>query len=219
MFFLSSSLLYGFSQPSSIYYYYRHYSFYYRADENGVKLPKIHLILCKVTPSSKDSKIGIGGNTPSAEEIDKCWRFVYDIYTKHRDAFEIRTQTTVSLLSTSNDRLPTSAPRLSSISTPPSSIHEQRYSASTPVTPASTSHFHNHIGNSTSLAQTYQPQTFEDFMRAYVMHIGNESNVVSRIAVKSHSPLLAVKHSHHSQEYQICAQTFDKTLNDIVERI
>ena len=69
------SLLYGFSQPSSIYYYYRHYSFYYRADENGVKLPKIHLILCKVTPPNKESKIGLGGNTPSAEEIDKCWRF------------------------------------------------------------------------------------------------------------------------------------------------
>jgi hypothetical protein len=87
------------------------------------------------------------------------------------------------------------------------------------MTPTTVSHFHNHISNSNSLMQPYQVQTFEEFMRQYVMHIGNDTNVVSRIAVKSHSPLLAVKHSHHSHEYQICAQTFDKTLNDIVERI
>jgi len=215
-FFLS--LLYGFSQPSSIYYYYRHYSFYYRADENGVKLPKIHLILCKNTPPSKESKIGIGGNTPSIEEIDKCWRFVYDIFTKHRDAFEIRSSS-IATMSSSSERLPITPPRLSTISATPSSSQEHRYSASTPVTPATTTHFHNHIGNSNNLTQQYQIQTFEEFMRQYVMHIGNETNVVSRIAVKSHSPLLAVKHSHHSHEYQICAQTFDKTLNDIVERI
>jgi hypothetical protein len=98
-------------------------------------------------------------------------------------------------------------------------LHEHRISASTPVTPQSTSHFHNHIGNSNNLAQPYQAQTYEEFMCQYVMQIGNETNVVSRIAVKSHSPLLAVKHPHHSHEYQTCAQTFDKTLNDIVERI
>jgi hypothetical protein len=56
-------------------------------------------------------------------------------------------------------------------------------------------------------------------MYQYVMHIGNETNTVSRIAVKSHSPLLPFKHSHHLHEYQSTAQTFDKTLNDIVERI
>jgi hypothetical protein len=55
-------------------------------------------------------------------------------------------------------------------------------------------------------------------MYQYVMHIGNETNTVSRIAVKSHSPLLPFKHPHHLQ-YQSTAQTFDKTLNDIVERI
>jgi len=214
------SLLYGFSQPSSIYYYYRHYSFYYRADENGVKLPKIHLILCKVSSSSdQETKIGIGGNTPTAEEIDKCWRFVYDIYTKHRDAFETRTSPISAISHSLNERSTSITPRLSSISMTPSSYHEQRYSASTPVTPATTSHFHNHVSNSNSLTQPYYAQTFEEFMRQYVMHIGNETNVVSRIAVKSHSPLLPVRHPHQSQEYQICAQTFDKTLNDIVERI
>ncbi|CAF3546186.1 unnamed protein product [Rotaria sp. Silwood1] len=214
------SLLYGFSQPSSIYYYYRHYSFYYRADENGVKLPKIHLILCKVASANKEPKIGIGGNVPIAEEIDKCWRFVYDTYTKHRDAFEIRTSSSISTASPSHERSASTAPRLSSISLTPSLIHEPRHSLSTPVTPSSTSHCHNHINNLNSLTQQqYQIQTFEEFMRQYVMHIGNETNVVSRIAVKSHSPLLAVKHPHHSHEYQICAQTFDKTLNDIVERI
>ena len=104
------------------------------------------------------------------EEIEKCWHFVYDIYTKHRDAFENRV----------NDKLEV---------------------------------FNNHINNS------YQSETFEEFMHQYVMHVGNETNVVSRIAVKSHSPLLAVKNPHHSNEYQSTAQTFDKTLNDIVERI
>jgi hypothetical protein len=122
-------------------------------------------------------------------------------------------------MSTSNERLPSTTPRLSSISTTPPSSYEQRYSSSTPVTPASTTHFHNHIGHSNHLTQQYQAQTFEEFMCQYVMHIGNETNVVSRIAIKSHSPLLAVKHPHHSHEYQISAQTFDKTLNDIVERI
>lgn len=215
------SLLYGFSQPSSIYYYYRHYSFYYRADENGVKLPKIHLILCKLSSNNQEMKIGIGGNTPTTEEIDKCWRFVYDIYTKHRDAFEIRTLPTSPMLSL-HERSSSMTPRLSSISMPPSLHYDQRQSTSisTPVTPATISHFHNHISShSTNSSQPYQAQTFEEFMRQYVMHIGNETNVVSRIAVKSHSPLLAVKHPHQSQESQICAQTFDKTLNDIVERI
>lgn len=220
---LSFSLLYGFSQPSSIYYYYRHYSFYYRADENGVRLPKIHLILCKITPNtSKESTLGIGNNNPTVEEIDKCWRFVYDIYTKHRDAFETRSAYTSTYSSPSpNERssMTPMTPRLSSISSTPSSIHDQRHSTSSPLSSPATAHVRNHLINSNSLTPAYQTQTFEEFMRQYVMHIGYESNVVSRIAVKSHSPLLAVKHPRHSHEYQICAQSFDKTLNDIVERI
>jgi hypothetical protein len=173
--FFFLSLLYGFSQPSSIYYYYRHYSFYYRADENGVKLPKIHLILCKESPINKQSKLGIANNSaPKPEEIEKYWRFVYDIYTKHRDAFETR--------SSSNDQY-------------------------------STNSSNNHVNN------FLQAETFEEFMYQYVMHISNETNVVSRIAVKSQSPLLPFKHPHHSYEHQSTAQTFDKTLNDIVERI
>ncbi|CAF1556891.1 unnamed protein product, partial [Adineta ricciae] len=194
------------------------YSFYYRADENGVKLPKIHLILCKLSSNNQEMKIGIGGNTPTAAEIEKCWRFVYDIYTKHRDAFELRTIPS-SPIPSSNERSTSMTPRLSSISMTPTFHHQHRYSASMPVTPATISHFHNHTTPSNHSTEQYQPQTFEDFMRQYVMHIGNETNVVSRIAVKSHSPLLAVKHPHPSNEYQNCAQTFDKTLNDIVERI
>jgi cellulose biosynthesis protein BcsQ len=46
------ALLYGFSHPSNVYYYYRHYSFYYRANQHDVKLPKIHLILNKISKSS-----------------------------------------------------------------------------------------------------------------------------------------------------------------------
>lgn len=171
--------------------------------------------------NSKDSSLGISNTNPNAEEIDKCWRFVYDIYTKHRDAFEIRTNMSTSpAISMLHEKFTGSpmTPRLSSISSTPSSIHEHRLSASTPVTPA-LPHMHNHLSNSNNTTITAQAQTFEEFMRQYVMHIAPETNVVSRIAVKSHSPLLAVKHPHHSNEYQVCAQSFDKTLNDIVERI
>jgi hypothetical protein len=185
-------------------------------------LPKIHLILCKIAPNTvKESSLGIGNNTATADEIEKCWRFVYDIYTKHRDAFELRLSSipTYALPSTTYERTMTPVtPRLSSISTTPSLSHEQRHSTSSPM-PSPGTHLSNHLNNSTSSTSAYQIQTFEEFMRQYVMHIGPETNVVSRIAVKSHSPLLAVKHPHHSHEYQNCAQTFDKTLNDIVERI
>lgn len=156
--FLRSSLLYGFSQPSSIYYYYRHYSFYYRADENGVKLPKIHLILCKASSLHPTG-------TRKVDELDACWRSIYDIYSKHRDAFENR-------------------------------VHER-----------------------TNASFVDPVDTFDEFLSHYVMRIGHETNVVSRIAVKSHSPLLAVKHPHHSHEHQSNAHSFDKTLNEIVERI
>ena len=143
------SLLYGFSQPSSIYYYYRHYSFYYRADENGVKLPRIHLILCKTSNVNKQN------------ENDKYWRSIYEIYTKHREIFD-----------------------------------------------ESTNEHSREIEN------------FQDFLLQYVMNIEHETNIVSRLAVKSHSPLLAVKHSHSKpNDYQSTVQTFDQTLNEIVERI
>ena len=153
------SLLYGFSQPSSIYYYYRHFSFYYRADENGVKLPKIHLILCKVSavPSKKN-------------ELDQYWHLIYDIYVKHRDAFESRT-------------------------------------------------FLNNHFNHRSADSSSSGESFDEFLSEYVMHISHESNVVSRLAVRSHSPLLAVKHPHPSPDHHYTAQSFDKILNDIVERI
>jgi hypothetical protein len=162
-----NSLLYGFSQPSSIYYYYRHYSFYYRADENGVKLPKIHLILSKSSSPSKES------SPTKAEEIEKCWRFIYDIYTKHRYTFEQRLSSDQRSITSLNNYL-------------------------------------NHLT---------QAETFEEFMLQYVMHIGNETNTISRIAIKTHSPLLPLKNPHHVREYQSTAQNFDKTLNDIVERI
>jgi hypothetical protein len=165
------SLLYGFSQPSSIYYYYRHYSFYYRADENGVKLPKIHLILSKESSLLKDSNLNL--SSTKTDEIEKCWQFIYDIYTKHRYTFEQR--------SSSDQR----------------SIN-------------SLNNYFNHLT---------QAETFEEFMSQYVMHIANETNTISRIAVKSHSPLLPLKNPHHLREYQTTAQSFDKTLNDIVERI
>ena len=62
------ALLYGFSQPSNAYYYYRHLSFYYRANEYDVKLPKIHLILNKIAAPSSDlgrsSQAWVNANRP-----------------------------------------------------------------------------------------------------------------------------------------------------------
>ena len=178
--------------------------------------------MCKVASTNKESKIGIGGNKPTAEEINKCWRFVFDTYTKHRDAFETRLSSITTPPSPWNERIVSTSPRLSSISATLSSSSSscgQRRSIAIPTTPSSTNRYYNHINNSNSLARPYQVETFEEFMRQYVMHISDVTNVVSRIAVKSHSPLLPVKHSYHSNEYQICAQSFDITLNHIVERI
>lgn len=183
-------MLYGFSQPSSIYYYYRHYSFYYRADENGVKLPKIHLILCRPSSATKELQTNsTGASSAKGDEIEKCWQFVYDLYTKHRDVFEVHSLERVASLL-----------RLSSNSI-------DHHQSSTTV--------NNHIGSCAPPAA----ETFDEFMRQYVMHISHEINTISRIAVKSHSPLLAVKHPHQPHEHQSTAQTFDKTLNEIVERI
>lgn len=138
-----------------------------------MKLPKIHLILCRTNSPSKESNSDICHTSPiKAEEIEKCWHFVYDIYTKHRYTFEQRSS----------------------------------------MDPRS-------ITNNNHFDQYNQAETFEEFMSQYVMHIGNEANTISRIAVKSHSPLLPLKNPHHLREYQSTAQTFDKTLNDIVERI
>ena len=148
-------------------------------------MPKIHLILYKTLSLDKESKLVAGRHSsPKREELDKCWDFIYNIYLKHRDAFEIH----------SNEQ-PSSRPSVSS-----SDQH-------------STSSVNNHFND------LIQPETYEEFMCQYVMHIVDDMNTVSRIAVKAHSPLLAFKNPHHLYEYQAAAQTFDQTLNDIVERI
>ncbi|CAF0712797.1 unnamed protein product [Brachionus calyciflorus] len=72
------ALLYGFSQPSNVYYYYRHFSFYFRAQEHDVKLPKIHLILNKSNKSSKE------------KNNEKEWDFIFDVYKKNPQAFNMR---------------------------------------------------------------------------------------------------------------------------------
>jgi hypothetical protein len=125
--------------------------------------------------------LSVNHHSSKTAETEKYWRSIYEIYTKHRDAFD--------------NRLPErSSPRLSS-----SSIDQPSLS--------------NHVHHCTPA------ETFDEFLSQYVMHIAHETNVVSRIAVKSHSPLLSVKHPHHSHDYQSSVQTFDKTLNEIVERI
>lgn len=72
------ALLYGFSQPSNVYFYYRHYSFYFRALEHDVKLPKIHLILNSY-------------KTTASLSNEAEWEFIYDVYNKHPQAFKSQT--------------------------------------------------------------------------------------------------------------------------------
>lgn len=79
------ALLYGFSQPSNVYYYYRHLSFYYRANEHDVKLPKIHLILNKIT-NPIDPSLPI----TTTNKNDAEWDFIFDLYKKHPQAFRSR---------------------------------------------------------------------------------------------------------------------------------
>ncbi|RNA43081.1 chromosome partitioning ATPase [Brachionus plicatilis] len=71
------ALLYGFSQPSSVYYYHRHFSFYYRAKQYDVKLPKIHLILNK------------SHRTATTKNNQKEWEFIFEVYKKHPQAFNL----------------------------------------------------------------------------------------------------------------------------------
>jgi cellulose biosynthesis protein BcsQ len=66
------ALLYGFSQPSNVYFYYRHFSFYYKALEHDITLPKIHLILNRLTTINKN---------------DSAWEFIFDLYKKHPQSF------------------------------------------------------------------------------------------------------------------------------------
>lgn len=72
------ALLYGYSQPSNVYYYYRHLSLYYRANDNDVQLPKIHLILN--TNSKTNDKC-------EQENLTRLWQFVYETFKKHPEVF------------------------------------------------------------------------------------------------------------------------------------
>jgi hypothetical protein len=81
------ALLYGYSHPSSAYFYYRHLSFYYRANEYEIKLPKIHLILNKIANSQCDTSFKCKNNHEN-NELD--WEFIFDLYKKHPQAFNIR---------------------------------------------------------------------------------------------------------------------------------
>ena len=80
------ALLFGFSQPSSAYFYYRHLSFYYRANEFDVKLPKIHLILNKVPANPSESPY----SKTTQNSDDSNWEFIFDLYKKHPQAFHLK---------------------------------------------------------------------------------------------------------------------------------
>lgn len=118
-----------------------------------MKLPKIHLILCK---NSHRDKISWNEN-----DHGKYLKSIYEIYVKHPDAFD-----------------------------------------------------QNFVKNPTEI------ENEKNFFQRFVLQIDEESNVVSRLAVRSHSPLLTVKKQHADRhDVQISAQTFDKALTEIVERI
>ena len=123
------ALLYGFSHPSNVYYYYRHFSFYYRAIEHDVQLPKIHLILNKVTKS-----VGFEDCINNQTE----WNLIFELFKKHPEAFNLTNRTT--------------------------------------------------------------PQNLSEFKELFVIDIWEQvgTNQAVRQAIKSHSPLLSVRHFHHS---------------------
>lgn len=88
------ALLYGFSQPSNVYYYYRHFSFYFRANQHEVKLPKIHLIINKFgKPVAKgdgfsDENATIAKHRGNDNEAQ--WLHIFELFKKHPQAFNIR---------------------------------------------------------------------------------------------------------------------------------
>ena len=102
------ALLYGFSQPSNVYYYYRHFSFYYRAKQHEVKLPRIHLILSKTNPASDNSDLngknhsshddmatecGRPASATNNEKLDRNeaqWMLIFELFKKHPQAFNLR---------------------------------------------------------------------------------------------------------------------------------
>lgn len=126
------ALLYGFSQPSQVYYYYRHFSFYFRAKEHEVQLPRIHLILNKTSctpdkktssqqqqtpqqlangnaashgPSCSNNNNSSSSSSQEAAEQLACkvpqttndlrrneaqWMFVFELFKKHPQAFNLR---------------------------------------------------------------------------------------------------------------------------------
>ena len=94
------ALLYGFSQPSNVYYYYRHLSLYYRANEYDVKLPKIHLILNKLTKNNSNNNnnsnnslkpITTNGdnNNNNKPDSELRWEFIYDLLKKFPHVFQL----------------------------------------------------------------------------------------------------------------------------------
>ncbi len=95
------ALLYGFSQPSNVYYYYRHFSFYFRAKQHDVKLPRIHLIINKHPINSGSNSLSgnylsltnrsSNNNEPKKAALNEAqWQLIFDLFKKHPEAFNLR---------------------------------------------------------------------------------------------------------------------------------
>jgi cellulose biosynthesis protein BcsQ len=97
------AIVYGFSHPNSVYYYYRHLSLYYRANEYDVQLPKIYLVLNTITSATCDAVAKVKEDKPrllTADGVlDDCnnsnthrstnasWDFIFALYQRHPQAF------------------------------------------------------------------------------------------------------------------------------------
>lgn len=81
------ALLYGFSQPSNVYYYYRHFSFYFRANEHDVLLPKIHMFLNR---SLSDENNNSNGAEKNEKNNANGWEYIFELYKKHPKLFSHR---------------------------------------------------------------------------------------------------------------------------------
>jgi hypothetical protein len=166
------ALVYGFSQPSAVYYYYRHLSFYYRANQHDVKLPQIQLIINKLINKDNSTTTSTAQLTLKTNESEQSkgsnleWEFIYDLYKKHAHVFYNKKANDIINTNNSNRLL------ASYNSFMPKTTQQQ----SCPLPP--------------------QFDTINDFKKAFVIDICERitTNQIVRQAVRCHSPLPTIRH-------------------------
>jgi cellulose biosynthesis protein BcsQ len=228
--------VYGFSYPNSVYFYYRHLSLFYRANEYDVQLPKIHLILNTITATSKDNdEINSDNNvnktdntstnqnrTTNATCCKNPWDFIFELCKKHPQAF-CQQKTTETL----DEFKDTFVFNIDTQRTPANIIKEALRSHS-PLMPSKNSNHKRTTNispsrllaetpNTTSMAYPYQHQ----------QHLSNPMRRSNKQASKKHttSNSLLTTTTGSTQIANIddtkCYDTllFDKMLDKIVDRL